>query len=110
MELQPYFDHNSFANYHDGRPPSYWDWSGANGWPHEGRLEDPAAMCSWMEAQLVAKPDYVLVPSGDRLDAPYGRVLRARADYRIRERFRGGLFWRESVMQHFDFELYERVR
>jgi len=109
MEVEPYFDHNVFVNYHNGQPPSFWDWSDANRWP-SGPRAAPGAMRIWMEAQLAAKPDFMLVSSGDRADAPYDRVLRAHPEYRLRKRFCGALLWKEkSVMQDFDFDLYERV-
>ena len=51
----------------------------------------------WLERQLAASPDYVLVSSGDLATTPYERALRLRTDYRLEERFHGTMFWKASV-------------
>src|SRR5450759_5168048 len=72
IELQPYFDHNIFANYHGGRTEAYWDWSTANDWPFPAPVPDFARMRTWLAAQLAANPDYFLSASGFRADALNG--------------------------------------
>lgn len=102
IELQPYFDRNLFANYHSGRPPSFWDWSERNEWPETGHAHD------WMNAQLAAKPAFFLVSTGE--DEAYKQILRGRSDYRLVQDFRGALFWKDSIFQPLNFELYARTR
>ncbi len=35
--VQPYFDANIYANYHQGRQPSFWEWSTGIDLVHEPR-------------------------------------------------------------------------
>jgi hypothetical protein len=106
VELQPYFERNLFVNYHGGRRPAFWDWSGASGWPAGNGM----AMRNWLTHQLGARPEHVLVAvSGDE-GAAYGEVMGSRRDYRLERSFRGEMYWKDAVFRPMDFRLYGRVR
>jgi len=106
VELQPYFPHNRFANYHNGRPPAFWDFSTRNEWPGA----DPGRMREWMAEQFQAEPDFFLISTGASSDATYRWAIRQNRDYRLLRAFRGALYWKDGVFQPLDFELYQRVR
>jgi len=106
IELQPYFPHNLFANYRDGRPPVFWDFSTRNEWPGA----DPDRMREWMARQFQARPDFFLISTGASSDAPYRSIMRQNRDYRLLRIFRGALYWKDGIFQPLDFELYQRVR
>jgi hypothetical protein len=105
VELQPYFSHNLFANYHAGRSPAFWDFSTRNEWPGA----DPERMRTWMTAQFRARPDFFVISTGASSDATYRWIMKRNPDYRLLRVFRGALYWKDEVFQPLDFELYQRV-
>jgi hypothetical protein len=92
MALQPYFDHNIYANYHDGRPPSFWLWEKRNrfGMP-PARLAD-------------ARPDYILYGIKFRWDRKVPRY----SGYREVRTFTGGMFYQVAVIEAETYVLFQR--
>lgn len=109
LEVQPYFASNLFANYKTQGDKPFWNWSHANPWPYPNLEPNYAVMSRWLHAQLAARPDFFLASSGFRGEGSYAVTLRGRSDYREVARFSGGLFWKDRVLEHIDFALFQRV-
>ncbi|MDA1191448.1 MAG: hypothetical protein O3A46_07155, partial [Candidatus Poribacteria bacterium] len=87
--VQPYFDHNIFANHRDGQPPAYWKWANPNG--HEERID----------ALLAGQPDVLLIGRPPPPPESY-------AGYRLLAVFEGNLYWKDRVKESNHFAVYLR--
>jgi len=108
LAIEPYFDHNVFANYRTSGHFAFWDWSTRAPWfyqpPH---LLNPAALRAWQQSQIAQKPDFFLTPMKSRHDPIYAEMLIA-AGYKEVARFPGSLFWRNHVLEQETFRLFAR--
>lgn len=110
LELQPYFQKNIFANWSAPGGGAFWNWSRGNRWPYPEPAPQLGEMSRWLQDQLGQRPDYVVTASGFRSDAFYRALLRRRPDYREIGKFRGGLYWKDRVIEGMDFSIFQRVR
>ena len=91
--VQPYFDRNVFANYHEGRKPSFWRWSSPNGLVFEPRRI------------RAARPDWIIL--NIKFDGARSQ-LRRYPGYRVRARFPGALALKTGTFERDGYILLER--
>jgi hypothetical protein len=108
LGIEPYFDHNVFANYRTYGHFTFWDWSGQTPWfyrTHETlKIADLRA---WMTRQLAQRPDFVLISAKFRSDPEYANVAAA-AGYRQIAVFPGALFWKDHIIEEETYRLFAR--
>ncbi|GAC1330154.1 MAG: hypothetical protein NVSMB17_07230 [Candidatus Dormibacteria bacterium] len=92
MALQPYFDHNIYANYHDGAPPPFWLWETRN------RFGTAPAYLG------VFHPDYILYGIKFKKE----RVVPEYHGYRLVRSFPGELYWKTGSIEAEAFVLFQR--
>jgi len=108
LAIEPYFDHNVFANYQTSGRFAFWDWSTRAPWFYQpAYLLKPNELRAWQQAQIAQKPDFFLTSMKLRHDAIYAEMLIA-AGYKEIARFPGGLFWKDHVMERETFRLFAR--
>ncbi len=94
LAVQPYFDRNVFANYHDGKKASFWEWKQENGLdPHS-----PTKI-------VAAKPDWVVLNVKFRGSPKQPKRF---PGYRVRASFPGALAFKTSTFEREAFLLLER--
>lgn len=94
FSVQPYFDHNVFANFHEGRQPSFWEWT------YENDLVDAPRRI------LQARPDWIV------LNIKLGGSLKQFAwypGYRVLARFPGSLPLKFTSFEPDAYVLLERA-
>ncbi len=96
VAIQPYFPRSVFANYAPGE--AYWDWSARN------RVNEPNALFA------TTAPDYVMLGYHAESDIHEMPAILNLAGYRQSKHFAGHLFWRTSIFEAEDFDLYRRTR
>jgi len=92
--VQPYFDPNIYANYHQGWQPSFWEWSTGIDLVYEPRRI------------LRARPDLIalsVVWKGSE------RQPRLYPGYRVVGRFPGSLAWKNGTLEREGYILLGRM-
>jgi hypothetical protein len=93
IAIMPYFDHNIYRNYHEGRWPSFWFWSSQN-----DMVVDPSTI-------VKKKPDLIVLsvkfPGSDKQPAQY-------PGYRVLASFPGALYWKDRASEPDGYILLER--
>jgi len=92
MALQPYFDHNIYANFHDGTAPPFWLWESRN------RFGSAPAYLG------VFHPDYILYGIKFKKE----RAVPVYYGYRRGKSFPGELFWKTGSIEGEAFVLFQR--
>jgi hypothetical protein len=94
--IQPYFEHNIFANVNDGRREAYWDWS----------LRNHVNLDSEHLAELL--PGYVIVGYKNESERAVWADLVAKGGYRVIRHFEGNTYWQSRILEPESYELYQR--
>lgn len=109
LAVEPYFDHNIFANYHPAGGFTFWDWSTHPPWfPRPIGRVDVAAQRAWETAQIAQHPDFFLVAEKFPHEVLYAQML-TEAGYREIALFPGGLFWKNTVLERETYRLLVRT-
>ncbi|MEM8933437.1 MAG: hypothetical protein AAGE94_19760 [Acidobacteriota bacterium] len=113
IALQPYFDHNLFANYDPRGGGTFFDWSATTPLYIKRRgpltVEDYVELDHWMTEQLAEAPDFVLVSSKSPLDRGTIMSLRDDGRYRPVATTEGVIFWKTSRLELDHYLLFQRV-
>jgi len=96
VAIQPYFARNIFANWNEGRPEAYWDWSSRN----------HVNLDTLHLAEL--RPDYIVVGYKNEFERGVWTDLVKKSGYRHLRHFEGNSFWQARVLEPESYELYER--
>ncbi len=94
--LQPYFKHGIFSNYAPGK--AFWDWSTRNPVNEPGLLFAPQA------------PEYAIVGYKLASDMEWLSGPLKQSGYTKVKHFSGHLFWRTSIFEAEDFDLYRHTQ
>lgn len=110
LGLQPYFDHNIYANYPTRGGFCFWDWSTRSPWFYATSFSlDRRVMQGWFERQIAQQPEFVVLSVKFSSDLLYIRWFRAHPEYRIVQRFDGHHFWKNVMSEPEVFLLYART-
>lgn len=90
--IQPYFDHNIFANYNDGGDAAYWHWA------RPTRLEEARVEV------VAAKPDTIVWG----VKFPHQKEVWTLTDYEAVATFDGDLYWKNRVVERDAFVILRR--
>jgi hypothetical protein len=98
ISVEPYFDHNLFANYHHGGPPTFFYWS-----THEQLSQEQTPI---FQQVVTDRPDYVVYADKFTWD-PHNPEL---PGYRIVAHFPGRIYWKNRFLENDNYVLYQRLQ
>jgi len=108
ISINGYFDHNLYANYHEGSKPAYWDWSDRNTW-YYGYPENPSKLQAKVTELLAGKPDIIIVGDKFAADRKIASTIKDSGHYRQVLYAKGFLFWKVKPVESNGFTVFQRV-